>query len=222
MCSSDLWLNYRYDLKGYLHWGFNHWTDDPWNAPGQHRGDGWHVYPARDGLLDSLRWEQMRNGLQDYECLWLLEDKIRQIRATLSPRAAGYLDPRRRGVEIASRVVATYTDFSRDPEALYAARRQAIEETLALSRSPVVVLQTEPPEHSVVANNCAIDICGWAEPGTRLTINRQEATVQPDGLFLAQVQPARDTGTITVEAESAKGRAVLERRFQLQVQPAAK
>lgn len=216
------WLNYRYDLKGYLHWGFNHWTDDPWNAPGQHRGDGWHVYPARDGLLDSLRWEQMRNGLQDYECLWLLEDKIRQIRATLSPRAAGYLDPRRRGVEIASRVVATYTDFSRDPEALYAARRQAIEETLALSRSPVVVLQTEPPEHSVVANNCAIDICGWAEPGTRLTINRQEATVQPDGLFLAQVQPARDTGTITVEAESAKGRAVLERRFQLQVQPAAK
>ena len=48
------------------------------------------------------------------------------------------------------------------------------------------------------------------------------ATVQPDGLFLAQVQPARDTGTITVEAESAKGRAVLERRFQLQVQPAAK
>ena len=28
------WLNYRYDLRGYLHWGFNAWTDDPVNAEG--------------------------------------------------------------------------------------------------------------------------------------------------------------------------------------------
>ena len=73
------WLNYRYGLTGYLHWGFNAWTDDPINAPGQHRGDGWHVYPKRDGLLNSLRREQMCNGIQDYECLWLLENKISQI-----------------------------------------------------------------------------------------------------------------------------------------------
>ena len=71
------WLNYRFGLTGYLHWGFNSWTDDPFEAPGQHRGDGWHVYPKKGGLLDSLRWEQMRNGIQDYECLRLLEEKIR-------------------------------------------------------------------------------------------------------------------------------------------------
>ena len=41
------WLNYRFGLKGYLHWGFNAWTDDPFEAPGQHRGDGWHVYPKK-------------------------------------------------------------------------------------------------------------------------------------------------------------------------------
>jgi hypothetical protein len=29
----------------YLHWGFNAWTDDPINTPGEHRGDGWQVYP---------------------------------------------------------------------------------------------------------------------------------------------------------------------------------
>ncbi len=46
------WLNYRYGLKGYLHWGFNAWTDDPVNQPGEHRGDGWHVYPEKDGLLE--------------------------------------------------------------------------------------------------------------------------------------------------------------------------
>ncbi len=208
------WLNYRYDLKGYLHWGFNAWTDDPWNSPGKHRGDGWHVYPKRDGLLNSLRWEQMRCGLQDYECLWLLEDKIAQIRSRLSPPAAELIQPRRRGMEIASQVVRTYTDFSRDPEVLYAARRQAIEETLGLDVSPCVILQTNPPEHTAVANDCGIDVHGWAEPGSRLKINRQDTPVAPDGLFLAQVRPSPE-GTIVVEAENDKGHKTLQRKFRL-------
>jgi hypothetical protein len=209
------WLNYRYGLTGYLHWGFNSWTEDPWNNPGKHRGDGWHVYPKRDGLLNSLRWEQMRSGLQDYECLWLLEDKIAQIRARLSPRVAELIEPRRRSVEIVSQVVRTYTDYSRDPEVLYAARRQAIEETLDLDASPCVVLQTNPLEHTTVANDCGIDVHGWAEPGSRLKINRQETPVEPDGLFLAQVRPSPE-GTIVVEAENDKGRKTLRRKFRLQ------
>jgi hypothetical protein len=65
------WLNYKYDATGYLHWGWNMWhTGDPFNDVGRHVGDGWHVYPAKDGLLNSLRWEQMRNGIQDYEYFW--------------------------------------------------------------------------------------------------------------------------------------------------------
>ncbi|MFA7174122.1 MAG: glycoside hydrolase domain-containing protein [Kiritimatiellia bacterium] len=213
------WLNYRYDLKGYLHWGLNAWTDDPWNAPGKHRGDGWHVYPKRDGLLNSLRWEQMRNGLQDYECLWLLEDKTRQLLATLSPRAAKLIKPRQRSLEIASQVVSTYTDFSHDPQTLYAARRQAIEETLAFDTSPRIILQTYPSEHSVMANNCTIDINGWAEPGTRLKINKnQEVSMAPDGVFFARVKPSH-TGSFTVEAENEKGSKVLSRKFRLQFQP---
>lgn len=212
------WLNYRYGLKGYLHWGFNAWTADPWNAPGKHRGDGWHVYPKRDGLLNSLRWEQMRGGLQDYECLWLLEDKIRQRRAALDPRVAEMIEPTRRSVEIASQVVRTYTDYSRDPEVLYAARRQAIEETLGLDASPGVILQTNPPEHSTVANDCGIDVHGWAEPGARLKINGHETPVASDGLFLAMVRASRE-GTITVEVENAKGRKTLQRKFRLQFQP---
>jgi len=213
------WLNYRYALKGYLHWGYNQWTDDPWNAPGKHLGDGWHVYPKRDGVLDSLRWEQMRNGLQDYECLWLLEDKTRQLQATLSPRAASFIEPGRRGVEIASQVVTSYTEFSRDPEALYAAKRQAIEETLSLDSSPRILLQTDPPEHSVVANGCAIDVRGWAEPGTHLKINGQETPLASDGLFLAMVQPDRKTGVVSVVAENAKARKAFDRRFKLRFQP---
>ena len=197
------WLNYRYGLKGYLHWGFNAWTKDPWNAPGEHRGDGWHVYPKKDGLLDSLRWEQMRGGIQDYECLWLLEDKTARIKATLSRRVAQLIQPSRRGVEIASQVVRTYTDYERDPEVLVAARRQAIEETLDLDASPRIILQTNPSEHSTVANDGSIDVHGWVEPGTKIKINGRETPVAADGLLLQETPPSRE-GTIVVEAENGK------------------
>lgn len=209
------WLNYRYGLKGYLHWGFNAWTKDPWNAPGEHRGDGWHVYPKKDGLLDSLRWEQMRGGIQDYECLWLLEDKTARIKATLSRRVAQLIQPSRRGVEIASQVVRTYTDYERDPEVLVAARRQAIEETLDLDASPRIILQTNPSEHSTVANDGSIDVHGWVEPGTKIKINGRETPVAADGLLLQETPPSRE-GTIVVEAENGKTHKTLVRKFRLQ------
>ncbi|MDD4872790.1 MAG: DUF4091 domain-containing protein [Kiritimatiellae bacterium] len=209
------WLNYRYGMKGYLHWGLNAWTDDPVDAPGQHRGDGWHVYPKKGGLLNSLRWEQMRNGLQDYECLWLLEKKIAAIKATLSPRVAEMIEPTRRGVEIALPVVRTCSDYTRDPEVLYAARQQAIEEAVGMDASPRMILQTNPFEHSVVGNNCSIDIHGWVEPGTTLTVNGGKTHVAEDGLFLVQRPPSRE-GTITVEAVNGQAKKTLVRKFRLQ------
>ncbi|MGI6420142.1 MAG: hypothetical protein ACOX1P_31315 [Thermoguttaceae bacterium] len=76
-------------------------------------------------------------------------------------------------------------------------------------------IQTNPPEHSTVAGDCAIDVHGWAEPGARLKINRQETPVAPDGLFLADVRTSAE-GTITVEVENDKGRKTFERKFRLQ------
>jgi len=208
------WLNYRFDLKGYLHWGLNAWTDDPFNEPGLHRGDGWHVYPKEDGLLNSLRWEQMRNGLQDYECMWLLQSRTDQIRTSLSQRASELIEPSRRGIEIATQVVEAYNEYSRDPDVLYSARRQLIEETLELYRSPRVVLQTNPMEHSSVANNCAIDINGWTEPGTKIKVNGQEVHVASDGLFMNQMSPSSE-GTIVLEADGDSGQKTIVRRFKL-------
>ena len=203
----------RMDAIETPHWGFNEWTDDPINQPGEHRGDGWHVYPKPGGLLDSLRWEQMRNGLQDYECLWLLESKTAQFRASLPARVAAFIDPRQRGVEIASRVVADYYQHTGDPEVLYRARHQAIEETLALAQSPRVLLQTTPFEHSPVARGCAVDLHGWAQPGTILTANGEPIPVAADGLFLAQVPPSVE-GRIVLEAREKDGKREIIRQFR--------
>lgn len=165
-------------------------------------------------MLNSLRWEQMRNGLQDYECLWLLQSKIQQIKGTLSQRVSELMEPSRRGVEIATQVVETYTEYTRNPEVLYAARRQVIEEIIDLDRSPRVILQTNPLEHSAVANNCAIDVHGWAEPGTKIKVNGREVPVAPDGLFIEQMSPSSE-GAIVLEAEGSNTRKTIVRRFRL-------
>jgi hypothetical protein len=70
----------------------------------------------------------MRNGLQDYECLWLLQDKIDELKSTFSQRIAELIEPSRRGIEISKQVVETYTEYTRDPDVLYDARRQVIGE----------------------------------------------------------------------------------------------
>lgn len=92
------WINWRYQLTGYLHWGLNYWTEDPFHQdrirPDLPPGDCWIVYPGPDGPMDSLRWEQMREGLQDYELLWLLaqrdREKADQICADLVPDPINY------------------------------------------------------------------------------------------------------------------------------------
>ena len=76
------WINYKYRIPGYLHWGLNHWQGDPFEEttgiitesgnvlPG---GDAWIVYPTEGGVLSSIRIEAMRDGIVDYELLKMLE-----------------------------------------------------------------------------------------------------------------------------------------------------
>jgi hypothetical protein len=109
--------------------------------------------------------------------------------------------------------VADYYEHTRNPEALYQARRQAIEETLALDQFPRVLLQTTPIEHSPVARGCAVDLHGWAEPGTVLTANGEPIPVAPDGLFLGQV-PVTTEGRIVLEARGKDGKREIIRQFR--------
>jgi hypothetical protein len=76
------WINYRFGIDGYLHWGLNHWRGDPFVEttdiitesgnvlPG---GDAWIVYPSSHKVLSSLRLEAMRDGVADFELLRMLE-----------------------------------------------------------------------------------------------------------------------------------------------------
>lgn len=113
------WLNWRYRLTGYLHWGLNYWTEDPWKQDRLEKefppGDSWIVYPGSDGPLDSIRWEQMREGIQDYELLLLLDRRAKE-----AGRDQGRAD------EICSGIVPDPINYSRRESRLWAARREVI------------------------------------------------------------------------------------------------
>lgn len=66
------WACYATRTTGYLHWGYNWWqrSKDPnagkWTLE---PGDEWIVYPQKGGVVDSMRWESVLEGIQDYELL---------------------------------------------------------------------------------------------------------------------------------------------------------
>lgn len=78
------WINFRYDSPGYLHWGLNFWSGNPFEEASRIQtegglvlpaGDSWIVYPAAGRLLSSIRLEAMRDGIVDHELLCRLEAK---------------------------------------------------------------------------------------------------------------------------------------------------
>jgi hypothetical protein len=75
---------FRYDLAGFLQWGFNFWYSqysigpvDPFKVTDAGHafpsGDPFLVYPGERGPLDSIRGEVFREALQDQRALQLLE-----------------------------------------------------------------------------------------------------------------------------------------------------
>jgi hypothetical protein len=156
----------------------------------------------------------MRNGIQDYEYLWLLENKLKKIEDTLAERVSAIIEPSRRPVEISSRVVRAINEYDKNPATLYIAKKQIIDELLDLDKSPQLIVQTNPLEHSTIANECAIDVFGWVEPQTKIVVNGRELPVASDGLFMENISLSPDN-TIVVEAENKKGKKTVVRSFEV-------
>jgi hypothetical protein len=85
------WIAWRYRMQGLLYWGsMSVWSfvDDPWTEPGTYdlrkrengplfNGEGSLLYPARDvgyeGVVSSMRLKALRDSIEDYEYLAILD-----------------------------------------------------------------------------------------------------------------------------------------------------
>ncbi|MBE6768298.1 MAG: DUF4091 domain-containing protein [Ruminococcaceae bacterium] len=94
-------LMYKYDIKGFLHWGYNFYNSavsrypvDPYlttSCDGTYpSGDPFIVYPAKDGVYPSIRGEVTFHAMQDIALCRTLEEKIgRRAVVGMIDRAAG-------------------------------------------------------------------------------------------------------------------------------------
>ncbi len=78
------WIAFQHGLAGYARWAYQSWPADVWKQPESrwHSGDSFLVYPGKTGPIDSTRWELLRQGIQDYEALEMLKQKIAVLRKT--------------------------------------------------------------------------------------------------------------------------------------------
>jgi hypothetical protein len=117
---------WQHHVTGVLYWGLNYWLDwgkppvsprfpkAPWrgvtdNEGAGYCGDGYFIYPGPtvDQPLSSIRLETLRDGVEDYEYLYALNELARGKDA---PEEVARL------LAVPPEVSATLTDFTRDPE----------------------------------------------------------------------------------------------------------
>lgn len=219
------WISYLYGLDGYLHWGFNWFTADldpytekganPWALP---PGDSQVAYPGRDGFVGSLRLSAMRDGLQDYEYLWTLQDGLARLKRRIGDEAR-WLDPRRRPLELCRRVVQSFYDHTRDPKVLLDTRSAIADEIEGLDSVPLLCVQTSPPEGTITpAGPILINVRGLTTPGAKVTVNGQPVIAEnigSKGSFAAAVFISADKPEVVVTAELGGVTRTARRTFRV-------
>ena len=120
------WLAWLERIDGLAYYSTTDWSTSPWTDPwsgGGANGDGFMLYPPKDAtiafdaclnasnrLAPSIRWELLREGMEDYEYLWLLN------------RGYPRIDAANRADELARKFILSRTRFSRVPTEVYNAR----------------------------------------------------------------------------------------------------
>ncbi|WP_214317575.1 DUF4091 domain-containing protein [Nonomuraea sediminis] len=71
------WIAAQRHLDGFLRWSYNSWTSHPFEQPVHifTQGDEYLVYPGLNGPMSSIRWEQLKDGIEDYELVAQLREK---------------------------------------------------------------------------------------------------------------------------------------------------
>lgn len=209
------WINYAYDLRGFLHWGYNWWYGDPFKDlnPQLPPGDTHIVYPGKQGPLPSLRLEAMRDGLEDYELFKLLEEEILALKKELGGRAIE-LPFERRALELCRKVVPSITGYTRDPAKLLEIREEVVKEIMAVRERPLALVLTEPEEWKpIVWGPLMVIVRGVCEENAEVEVNGKPVPVR-SGYFATYALPGRG-GEVVVKIKKGGVERTIVRRFTI-------
>ena len=143
------WMTWKYDITGFLYYTLNRWstnfqTEDkrwpevPWNTftCENYNGDGQLIYPGPDGEpYTSLRFEVIRDGIEDYEYLHLLQLYMERLVSLQTDEKQKHLCRAENLVRtIDQTVVKSRTKYTKDHQKLLQYRRLLAEEIVRLKR----------------------------------------------------------------------------------------
>jgi len=129
-------MAYKCQTGGFLYYSIARWPswggvmNDPitsgpytnWDPRtyGNNSGDGSLFCAGADGPIPTIRTENIRDGLEDYEYLKLLADLVEtlQARGSLTPEELAWVNSSEQLLTVPSNVVVSLTNFTRDPTAL--------------------------------------------------------------------------------------------------------
>lgn len=131
------WQSWAVGMRGMQYWNINHWPahGDPYESLldiTPVNGDGVLVYPGPDGPVNSIRWEIIRDGIEDYDYLTMFMERYR----VLSERG-GHEALLRRAAEVYNleELVPSLVTFTREPEVLMRKRAQIAAMIVELDRA---------------------------------------------------------------------------------------
>lgn len=129
------WQAWRYGVDGFLYWSTCGWDENTeiaqedfpdltnWNTFSYRNfnGDGHLIYPGQGGKpISSIRLKNIRDGIEDYEYLWLLRQRTRKVER----RAERYRELLGECYKCLSveDVTKSLTEYTKDPRKVYEAR----------------------------------------------------------------------------------------------------
>jgi hypothetical protein len=125
------WLCWKYNIKGFLYWCVNWWPlVDPFenakNSQWEQNGNGLLFYPGKDGPIASIRTELFRDGMEDYEYIQVLFDRLKVLKQKhLDGIYSKYFSDSIKLLTVDDSIASSMSGFTKDGGVLNA-RRKAI------------------------------------------------------------------------------------------------
>jgi hypothetical protein len=133
------WMTWKYGVTGFEYYCYNlfernqeadpakrypnvKWQADGWSRGWPSNGDGLLFYP---GPISSLRFEAIRDGIEDWESHMVLRDCVEAVRNRKSGlRYSAMIQKAEEQLKVADEVVTDFRTYTQDPERLLAEREK--------------------------------------------------------------------------------------------------
>jgi hypothetical protein len=217
------WMNYLYGSSGILYWATDNWSGvdcNPWLKTETYptgNGDGSLLYPGKDfkGPVASIRLKMLREGLEDYELLRLLGERLKRVAEIIGGRAVDYR-PEDRLFEHAFSLITeegrSHRLGSRTPYLMYVTRdfqdieirrELVIAELERVFEPPLLLVGSFPFDNGYTTNDTAT-IRGYAKDDTTVEVNSKRV-LQNDRAFQTIVPLLPGKNVIAVKATDNQG-----------------